>query len=77
MLIPFNRNGSPIPCPCNGCVEPKRRFNCHAMCKEYKKYKKDMEEYNRLKRLDDEKNYMTDTHKAWLQKKQKEKKRRR
>ena len=76
MLIPFNRSGSPIPCPCNGCVKPKRRDNRHMVCEEYIQYQEDMKVYNKKKRIEDEKHYMTDSHKKWLQQKQREKKRR-
>lgn len=76
MLIKFNRDGSPIPCPCNGCVGPKRRYKCHTFCDEYLQYQKDLKVYNEKKRTEDEKRFITDTHKNWLQKKQREKKRR-
>ena len=69
MLIPFNKSENPIKCPCNGCVEPKRRFNCHAMCKEYKQYQADVKKYREKKQLEEERYIFSDTKRDWLQKK--------
>ena len=75
MLIKFNREGSPIPCPCNGCVEPKRQYKCHTFCEEYLQYKEDIKVYNDNKRMEDEKNIISDTKKDWLYRKQRRSKR--
>lgn len=33
--------------PCYGCVEPKRYIGCHADCKKYKKFRKELDEENK------------------------------
>ena len=68
MLYEFNRDGSPVKCPCNGCQE--RSATCHADCKKYAKFKEELNAYNEKKRAEDERYIISDTKRKWLEGKQ-------
>lgn len=36
--------------PCKGCIPPKRQIDCHGYCKEYIKWKAELERQKRVEK---------------------------